>query len=146
MRASSGFRAILIALFAVGCITVSSAARADSGRISLTVAKGGWFIGAQGGNGTLSFHGHHYPLTVGGLSAGLVFGGSVTKFQGSVSNIRHPSDVAGTYGAIGGGGALGVGAQVITLRNEKGAVLRLHGVQAGLQLNLDLSGLVINLQ
>jgi hypothetical protein len=105
-----------------------------------------WFIGGQGGKGTLTFHGRHYPLTIGGLSAGLVFGGSVTKFQGSVSHIRHPSDVVGTYGAIGGGGALVAGAQVITLRNEKGAVLRLHGVQVGLQVNLDLSGLVINMQ
>jgi hypothetical protein len=146
MRMSSGFRALLVAIFAVMCVAVSTSARADSGSISFTLVKGGWFIGGQGGKGTLSFHGHHYPITVGGLSAGLVFGGSVTKFQGSVRNIRQASDVAGTYGAIGGGGALIAGAQVIALRNEKGAELKLHGVQTGLQINLDLSGLVINLQ
>jgi len=127
-------------------IAFSPAARADSGSINFTVVKGGWFIGGQGGKGTFTFHGRHYPITVGGLSAGLVFGGSGTKFQGSVSHICHASDVAGTYGAAGGGGAIGAGAQVMVLRNEKGAVLRVHGVQVGLQLYLDLSGLVIQMK
>lgn len=146
MRSSSGFRAVLIALLTVACVAFSSAARADSGSISFSLIKGGWFIGGQGGEGTLTFHGRSYPITVGGLSAGLVFGGSVTKFQGTVKHIKRPSDVAGTYGAIGAGGAFVAGAQVIALRNEKGAELNLHGVQVGLQLNLDLSGLVINLK
>lgn len=128
------------------CISFSPPARADTGSISFTVVKGGWFIGGQGGEGTLTFHGRHYPITIGGLSAGLVFGGSVTKFRGTVSHIRRASDVSGTYGAAGGGGALGAGAQVMVLRNEKGAVLRVHGVQVGLQLNLDLSGLVIQMK
>lgn len=146
MRLSSRVRVVLIAFLAAACIAVSPAARADSGSINFTIVKGGWFIGEQGGKGTLTFRGHHYPITVGGLSAGLVFGGSVTKFQGSVSHIHRASDVVGTYGAAGGGGAIGAGAQVMVLRNEKGAVLRVHGVQVGLQLNLDLSGLVINMQ
>jgi hypothetical protein len=57
--------------------------------------KGGWFIGGSGGSGMLLFHGRRYPLSIGGLSAGLVFGGSVTSLYGHVSNIRRPSDVAG---------------------------------------------------
>ena len=40
------------------------------------VLKGGWIIGASGGGGTLIFHGRRYPLSIGGLSAGLVFGAS----------------------------------------------------------------------
>jgi hypothetical protein len=65
---------------------------------------------------------------------------------GTVSNIRRASDVAGVYGAVGAGGAVGVGVRAITLRNEKGAVLSLSGRQRGLMVNLDLSGLAISLR
>lgn len=146
MRFSSGFRAALVALFAVVSAGVSSAARADSGTILIEEFKGGWFIGASGGRGTLIFHGRRYPLSIGGLSAGLVFGASVTNFYGRVSNIRSPLDVAGVYGAAGAGAALVVGARTIVLQNEKGAVLALSGRQIGLIANADLSGLAIGLQ
>ena len=72
MRASSGFRAALIALtVAFTGVGLSSAARADSGSISFRVIKGGWVIGASGGSGTLVFHGRSYPISIGGLSAGI---------------------------------------------------------------------------
>ncbi len=63
-----------------------------------------------------------------------------------MTNIRSPYDVSGVYGAAGAGGAAIVGAQVITMRNEKGAILRLSGQQVGLQLNVDLSGLAITVR
>lgn len=146
MRFSSGFRAALVALFALGAAGVSSAAYADSGTIWIREFKGGWFIGASGGSGMLTFHGRRYPLSIGGLSAGLVFGGSETRLYGRVTNIRRPSDVAGVYGGAGAGAALGVGTRAIVLQNEKGAILRLSGRQVGLIANADLSGLAISLQ
>ena len=146
MRFSSGFRAALVALFALAGAGVSSAAHADGGTIWIEELKGGWFIGGSGGSGTLIFHGRRYPLKIGGLSAGLVFGGSVTRLYGYVSNIRYPSDVAGVYGGAGAGAALIVGARAIILRNEKGAVLRLSGQQFGLIANADVSGLAIALR
>jgi hypothetical protein len=144
MRLSSGFRAALIALAAFA--GASSAARADSGTISFQVLKGGWVVGASGGSGTLTFHGQHYPISIGGLSYGIVFGASKTYFHGTVSNIRSPSDVSGIYGAAGAGAAIGAGAQAIVLTNEKGAVLTLTGQQVGLQINADLSGLSISVR
>jgi hypothetical protein len=146
MRISHLFRAGLIALMALAGASVSSAAYADSGTIQIKVVKAGWFIGGSGGGGTLTFHGRNYALSVGGLSAGLVFGASETNLVGAVSNIHRPSDVAGVYGAVGAGAAIGVGARVITLRNEKGAVLRMSGRQVGLMANVDLSGLAISLR
>jgi hypothetical protein len=140
MRFSSGFLAALVALFALAGASVSSAAHADTGTIWIRELKGGWFIGASGGSGMLIFHGRRYPLSIGGLSAGLVFGGSVTRLYGHVSNIRRPSDVAGA------GAALVVGARAIVLQNEKGAVLTLSGRQVGLIANADLSGLAISLR
>jgi hypothetical protein len=146
MRLTSSVRASLIALMAIIGASVVSAAYADSGSIRISVLKGGWFIGASGGSGTLSFQGRQYPLSIGGLSAGLVFGASQTYLAGRVSNIRRPSDVAGVYGAAGVGAAIGGGVRAIVLRNEKGALLELSGQQTGLMVNADLSGLAISLR
>ncbi|WP_298427709.1 hypothetical protein [Rhodoblastus sp.] len=140
------FWVAVIALTVAMGANFSSAAYADSGFVRLSVVKGGWFIGANGGSGTLTFHGRRYPLSIGGVDAGLVFGLSETEFYGRVSHIRRPSDVAGVYGAGGVGAALVLGARVIALTNEKGALLELQGRQVGLIANADLSGLVISLR
>src|SRR5258707_180427 len=107
----------LVALVAVMVAGVSSA-RADSGTITINVLKGGWFVGASGGSGVLMFHGEMYPISIGGLSAGLVFGASQTSLSGRVTNIARPSDVAGVYGAGGAGVAFGGGVGGIVLTNE----------------------------
>ena len=146
MRISSALRAGLVAFVALTGAGVSSAALADSGSIRISVLKGGWVIGASGGSGTLTFKGRNYPLSIGGMSAGFVFGASQTHLSGRVSNIRSPGDVAGVYGAAGAGLAVGGGARAIVLRNEKGAVLELSGRQVGLMANADLSGLAITLK
>jgi hypothetical protein len=143
---SSGFRTALIALMALVGASVFSVAHADEGIIRISVLKGGWFIGASGGRGTLTFHGQQYRLSIGGLSAGLVFGASQTYLSGRVSHISRPSDVAGVYGAGGAGAAVGTGVGAIVLTNEKGAVLELSGRQTGLMVNADLSGLAISLR
>lgn len=146
MRILSGFRAALIALSALALVGLPSIARADSGTIRITVLKAGWIIGASGGSGVLYFHGHRYRLSIGGLSFGLVFGGSKAVLHGRVSHIRRASDVAGVYGAGGAGAAVGGGVRAIVLTNQKGAVLTLSGHQVGLMANADLSGLAISLR
>ncbi len=146
MNISSALRAALLALTAFAAASLSSAAHADEGFVSLVIYKAGWIIGGSGGGGTLNFHGRSYPLTTGGLDYGLVFGGSRTVLRGRVSNIFRPSDVAGVYGAAGAGLAVGSGARAIVLTNQKGAVLELSGHQTGLMANADLSGLAITLK
>jgi len=143
---SFGYRKALIALVALAGVSMSSVAYADEGMIRISVLKGGWFIGASGGRGTLTFHGQQYRLSIGGLSAGLVFGASQTYLSGRVSHISRPSDVAGVYGAGGAGAAVGTGVGAIVLTNEKGAVLELSGRETGLMVNADLSGLAISLR
>ncbi len=144
MRMTSILRTALIALVAI--VGMSRATYADSGSVTLTIYKAGWIIGGSGGGGSLYFRGRHYPLSVGGIDYGLVFGGSKTVLRGRVSNIRRPSDVAGVYGAAGAGLAVGRGARAIVLTNQKGAVLELTGRQVGLMANADLSGLAITLK
>ena len=146
MRLSQQLRAGLVALIAMVGAGLASAAHADSGTVRISVLKGGWFIGGSGGSGTLTFHGRRYPLSIGGIDVGLVFGASQTYLSGTVRNIRSPSDVAGVYGAGGAGATVIHGVRAIVLTNDKGAVLELTGRQTGLMLNADLSGLAISLR
>ncbi|KAA3447801.1 hypothetical protein C7I87_24730 [Mesorhizobium sp. SARCC-RB16n] len=146
MTISSGFRSIAVAAIATVGVSLASAAHADSGTIRFSVYKAAFFIGGSGGEGTLTFHGRKYPISIGGVSGGLAFGASKTYFQGTVRHIRRVRDVTGVYGAAGGGGTLGKGAQVIVMTNDKGAQLQLTGRQVGLQVNADLSGLAISLK
>ena len=148
MKNSSRIRTSLFALTAVASIgfATTPAAHADTCNIRFSVFKAGWFIGGSGGSGTMTCGPRGYPIPICGLSPGLVFGGSQTWFRGTVSRIYRPSDVAGVYGAVGAGGAFGPGAQVIVLRNGKGATLRLRGQQVGAQINADLSGMAISLR
>jgi len=143
MKISYRFRSVAVAIIAAAGVSVASAAHADSGTIRFAVYKAAFFVGGSGGEGTLTFHGRRYPISVGGISGGLAFGASKTYFQGTVRHIRRVRDVTGVYGAAGGGAALGKGAQVIVMTNDKGAQLELSGRQVGLQINADLSGMSI---
>jgi len=141
----SNLRAIIVALAAM-LAGVSSPARADGGTIRLSFIKAGWVIGGSFGNGTLTFRGRTYPITIGGLSYGFTFGGSQTNLYGRVTNIYQPSDIEGVYGAAGAGATVIRGPQAIVLTNQKGAVLQLSGNQTGLMVNLDLSGMALSLR
>lgn len=147
MRFLALCRAGLCALIAVAGASVSSAANADNGSVRISLYTGGWFIGGSGGEGTLLFRGRQYRLSVGGVRAGLIFGGSHAYLQGWVSDISRPSDIAGVYGAAAGGATIWTaGEQFTVLRNAKGAKLHLSGRQVGLMVNADLSGIVISLK
>ena len=146
MRMFHLLRAGLVALTAIAVTSVSSAAYADSGSVSIRIVKAGFVIGGSAGSGVLIFHGRRYPLSIGGLSYGFTFGASETRFHGTVTNIRRPSDIAGVYGQAGAGAAIGGGAQGVVLTNQNGAVLTLAGAQAGLIVSADLSGLALSLR
>jgi hypothetical protein len=141
----SRFRTILVALTAILVAGISSA-RADSGTVRISFIKAGWVIGGAVGSGTMTFQGRTYPLSIGGLSYGLTFGGSQTNLHGRVTNIYRPSDIEGVYGAAGAGATVIRGPQAVVLANQKGAVLELSGRQTGLMINLDLSGMALTLK
>lgn len=146
MRALSVLRAGLIALVAAAGMTAVSTAYADGGSISFKVIKAGLVIGGSAGSGTLTFHGTRYPIEIGGISYGFTFGASETRFYGTVSNIRQPSDVAGVYAAGNVGAAVVRGAQAIVLTNQHGAVLTLSGSSVGAIVSADLNGLVVTVR
>src|SRR3984957_14543763 len=108
MKVLSGLRAGLLAIAAlVGAV---SAANADDGTTRIRIFKAGFIIGGSAGEGILACQGRSYPLSIGGLTYGFTFGASETRFHGTVSNIRRPSDVNGVYGQGGAGAAIGRGA------------------------------------
>ena len=146
MRLSHRLQAPLFALIAMLGVSVSPAANADSGTVRISIFKAGWVVGGSGGRGVLTFHGKQYPLVIGGLSAGLVFGASQTRLSGTVTNIHQPSDIEGVYGGAGAGAALVGGVRAMTLTNGKGARLSLQGAQVGLMVNADLSGMAVSLK
>jgi hypothetical protein len=144
MKLPSILRAAVLAVAAF--LSLSTVASADEGYVQLTIYKGGWIIGGNGGGGVLDFHGRRYSLSVGGIDYGLVFGGSKTYLRGRVSNIWRPSDIAGVYAAGGAGIVVGGGVRGIVLTNARGVVLELAGSQVGLMANADLSGLAIGIR
>jgi hypothetical protein len=146
MARSTRTRFALTALAAFAALGFSSAAQAETCSISFTVLKAGWVIGGSGGSGSLRCPGRSYPITIGGVSWGIMFGASETRFQGRAHFNGSPYNVAGADGAAGAGAAVGAGAQAIVLRNEKGSTLELVGRQVGLQINADLSGLAISMR
>jgi hypothetical protein len=139
-------RILIVALAALVAAGFSAPAQAESGTIRIQFLKAGWIIGGAAGSGVLEFRGRLYPITVGGLSYGFTFGGSQTSLHGRVRNIFRPSDIEGVYGAAGAGATVIRGPQAILLTNQNGVLLELSGVQTGLMVNLDLSGLALSLK
>lgn len=139
---------LLTTVFALAALFGASftPARADSGTVRISFIKAGIVIGGAIGSGTLTFRGRTYQLGIGGLSYGFTFGGSQTHLRGRVTNIFRPQDIEGVFGAAGAGGTVVRGPQAIVLANQNGAVLELSGIQTGLMVNLDLSGMALSLR
>ena len=121
---------------------LSTETRAETCRVNFKIVKAGFIFGAGGGNGTLLCRGRPFALEVGGVSAGTI-GISAVEVVGEAYNLRSPADIAGNYTATGAGVAVIGGVKVATLRNANGVMLKLRGVQAGLDLSLNVSGLTI---
>ena len=133
------------ALMMVAASTESRAQTGTTGTVRIQIVKAGFIVGVGGGKGTLTFNGKSYPLSIGGISVGTI-GVATVNLEGTARNLRTAADIAGTYGAASASVAIVGGAKVATLKNEKGVVLEVHGVQLGLEASLSLSGMTIALQ
>jgi hypothetical protein len=144
-RSFVGATATLIV--AAGALLFASiASAAPDAKIEFSLYKAGFIVGASGGNGTLTFQGKKYPMTVGGVSIGATIGASKADLVGEVYNIKRPSDIEGTFVAGQAGAALVAGGKVVELKNSKGVVIKVKGVQWGAELALDLSGMEVKLK
>lgn len=130
----------------LGAVSLPAASQAETGAVRVVFTKGGFIIGVGGGQGVLTFRGHHYPFDVSGMSFGATIGASTTQLVGRARNLHSPGDLAGTYSAIGAGGALAAGAGGVTLQNARGVVLELHGVKVGVELSAAVGGVTITMR
>lgn len=148
---SNSRRNLLRAIFsfavapAVVTAASASAAMAASGRIEFRIARAGLIFGVGGGTGTLLFKGERYRLRIGGISFGATIGVSSADFVGRVRRLKKPSDIEGTYRAVGSSVAVAGGGAVARLRNARGVELEVSGKQIGVMFSVDLSGLRIRL-
>jgi hypothetical protein len=130
----------------LGAASLSTTSQAETGSVRVVFTKAGFIVGVGGGRGVLTFRGRHYPFTVSGMSVGFTIGGSTTQFVGHALNMHAPGDLAGSYAAIGAGGALAAGAGGVQLQNEKGVVLQLAGGKVGLEVSASVGGITIAMQ
>ncbi len=130
----------------VALASLSTASQAETGSVRVVFTKAGFIVGVGSGRGVLTFRGRNYPFVVSGMSVGFTIGGSTTQLVGHALNVRVPSDIAGSYGAIGAGGALAAGAGGVQLQNAKGVILQLQGVKVGVELSAAVSGVTITMQ
>jgi hypothetical protein len=142
-RIMKGVAAIFAA--AVMLAAVSLPSQAETGAVRFRVASAGFIFGAGGGSGTLTFRGRTYPLSIGGLSVGVI-GASASDLVGRAYNMRSAQDIVGTYTAVGAGVAVAGGASAARLRNANGVVLEVRGRQVGLEASLNLSGITISMR
>jgi hypothetical protein len=130
---------------AVMLTAAPSQSYAETGSVRLKITKVGFIVGVGGGSGTLTFRGHHYRLSIGGVSAGTI-GVAGAELVGTASNLRTAGDIAGTYSAASASVAVAGGAKAVTLQNSKGVILTLQGRQVGFEASLSLSGLTISMR
>ena len=135
------------ALFAAAAVLAAMPAPSHAATCSvrLHIVKAGFIVGVGGGSGTLYCHGQAYRLSLGGIGVGSL-GIAAVDLVGTATNLHHPADIAGTYGAAGAGATFVAGAQAATLQNGKGVILNVHGAQAGFQISLGLAGMTIALR
>ena len=133
-----------LGLLAVVCISLTPSL-AEKGFIRAVITKRALIIGAGQGIGTLAFQGRSYPLKISGVAFGATVGASRTTLTGHAFNLRAPSDIEGTYGAISGGSALVAGGGGALLKNDRGVELLLTGVKLGAEITVAVSGVTIRL-
>ena len=115
-----------------------------TGTVRFTIHKYGFFVGASGGQ--LVFKGKEYLLQFDGISAGTI-GVSRIDLAGTASNLRTAADIEGSYTAVGAGGAYrGHGGRTVTLRSDKGVILKLRGTAIGYAASADVSRVTISLR
>ena len=109
-----------------------SLAQTPDGVIELSGGSVAAGIGFTWGSGTLIYHGQRYPLSVSGLSLASVGINDYTP-AGSVTGLKSPQDINGTFTAVSAGATLGGGGSVAAMTNQNGVVIHLTSTTLGVE-------------
>jgi hypothetical protein len=135
-----------VALLASLTFAFASPSQAETCAVRVVFTKGGFIVGVGGGRGVMVCHGKRYPFAVSGMSVGFTIGASTSQFNGHALNVRSPSDIEGSYAALGASGALAAGAGGVQLQNDKGVILQLAGGKVGVELSAAVAGVTVRLE
>jgi len=125
---------------------LASPSQADTCAVRVVFTKGGFIVGVGGGRGVMVCKGKRYPFAVSGMSVGFTIGASTSQFSGHALNVRSPSDIEGSYAALGASGAVAAGAGGVQLQNGKGVILQLAGPKVGVELSAAVAGVTVRLE
>jgi hypothetical protein len=124
----------------------ASPSQADTCAVRVVFTKGGFIVGVGGGRGVMVCKGKRYPFAVSGMSVGFTIGASTTQLNGHALNVRNPTDIEGSFAALGASGAVAAGAGGVQLQNGKGVILQLAGPKVGVELSAAVGGVTVRLE
>jgi hypothetical protein len=113
--------------------------REPDATIELTQGQVAVGIGWSWGEGTLTYQGQKYPVTVKGLSVIDVGITKATAF-GKIYGLKKLGDFDGNYTAATAEGTLGGGAGATRMQNQNKVVIDLYTTTQGINLKLAPSG------
>ncbi|WP_051260949.1 hypothetical protein [Desulfovibrio inopinatus] len=124
--------------FAKGQQNPSATVRLESQSVSIG-------IGFSWGQGTITYKGRSVPFKIDGLKV-VGAGYSGMSAVGEIYNLKQLADFNGTFTGYEAGGAFGGGEADLSLKNQNGVIMVLHGTQKGLSFSLAGSGMSVVLQ
>jgi hypothetical protein len=140
------FQAILLlAALVLPFMSSAQTSPEPSGSIEISSKSIAVGIGVNWGEGTLTTNGKDYKFSISGLSIADLGVSKITA-RGEVFNLKNPSDLSGNYVAGAAGLAVADGEDGLVMKNKKGVVLRIHGVEKGIRFQLGAQGVSIKLQ
>ena len=137
---------IAVLLLVLGLITgFTRAAEQADATIHLSGGAVAAGVGFSWGKGTLTYHGHDYPISVKGLSLGKVGITGVTA-SGEVHHLKRLQDFDGNYTGVGAGITLAGGRSAVTMKNQNGVRIRLISTTRGADITIGGGGVDMRLK
>src|SRR5438067_13417286 len=131
-----------VLLLVLGLITGVTAAEKEGkpdATLRLSFKSVGIGIGFSSGEGTLTYKGKEYPISVSGMSVGKV-GVSGSSATGKVYNLKSLADFDGHYVGAGTGMTVAGGRSRLEMKNQNGVQLYIASASQGLDVALGRSG------
>jgi hypothetical protein len=138
-------KVLMIGSMLLAAMTTRGFAAERDGTVRITGKSIAVGVGYSWGTGVLTYKGREYPFTITGLSAGDI-GATSTEISGEVLNLKNLDDFNGNYTSLNAGITLAGGAGAATMRNQNGVVMNVLATTQGLNLELGVDGITIELK
>ena len=116
-----------------------------SGTVVIDETQVAFIAGGDLGGGTLLFGDESYSFKTGGLKLGGI-GIHKIHLVGDVYHLNDVKDFPGVYFVAEAGVTVGKGKGGLSMKNDKGVVLKMRSSQEGIALNLGVEGFKITMK